>query len=74
MCIRDSRDNIHYINTFYEFRLLADEDDNKFVDCAIAANASFIVSHDSDFRRLNDIPFPVVEVIDLETFKERVEA
>lgn len=74
MATLDNRDNVRYINTFYEFQLLTDEDDNKFVDCAIAANALFIVSHDSDFRRLNKVEFPLVEVIDLETFKERMKS
>jgi len=72
MVTLENRDNIHYINTFYEFRLLTDEDDNKFVDCAIAANASFIVSHDKDFRRLKDIKFPLVNVIDLEEFEQQI--
>jgi len=73
MATLDNRDNVRHINTFYEFQLLTDEDDNKFVDCAIAANALFIVSHDSDFRRLNKIEFPIMEVIDLEEFKARME-
>lgn len=72
MLTLENRNNMHYINTFYEFRLLADEDDNKFVDCAIAANTSFIVSHDSDFRRLKDIKFPLVNVIDLEEFERQI--
>ena len=62
--------NVEFITTYYKFRLLKDEDDDKFVDCAIAANASFIVSHDSDFRILSSIDFPKVEVIDTQTFKQ----
>ncbi len=61
--------NVEYITRYYEFRLLKDEDDNKFVDCAIASNASFIVSHDSDFKVLKSIKFPVVNVIDTDQFK-----
>ena len=61
--------NVVFITTYYKFRLLKDEDDDKFVDCAIAANASFIVSHDSDFKILEQIDFPKVEVIDTYTFK-----
>ncbi len=72
MATLENRDSINHINTYYEFRLLDDEDDNKFVDCAIAANALFIVSHDSDFRRLNQVEFPLVEVIDLDEFKVRM--
>jgi putative PIN family toxin of toxin-antitoxin system len=52
--------NVEYITTYYKFRLLKDEDDNKFVDCAIASNAGFIVSHDKDFNILKKIDFPKV--------------
>lgn len=47
-----------------------DYDDNKFVDCAIVANARFIVSEDTHFNVLKQIPFPYVEVVKLEEFKE----
>ena len=47
-----------------------DKDDNKFVDCAIAANASFIVSEDAHFKHLKDIPFPYVEVLRLREFMD----
>ena len=65
-------DNIVEINTFFNFRLLRDEDDDKFVDCAIVANAHFIVSHDKDFRVLKNIEFPKVHVIDTEEFKREL--
>jgi len=60
--------NIEYITAYYKFQLLNDEDDDKFVDCAIAANASYIVSHDSDFKVLSTIDFPKVKVIDTDAF------
>ena len=50
------------------FQLLQDEDDNKFVDCAIASNASYIVTHDKDFNILKNIPFPKVRIINTEDF------
>jgi putative PIN family toxin of toxin-antitoxin system len=62
--------NVEFITTYYRFRLLNDEDDNKFVDCAIAANANYIVSHDKDFKPLKNIDFPKVKVIDTEEFKK----
>lgn len=65
--------NLEHITTYYKFRLLKDEDDDKFVDCAIAANASFIVSHDSDFKILKQIDFPKVKVIDTIAFKEELD-
>lgn len=55
--------NITFVNRYFKFDLLKDKDDNKFVDCAINASASFIVSHDRDFDMLKDIPFPKVRVI-----------
>lgn len=65
--------NVEFITTYYRFRLLKDEDDDKFVDCAIAANASYIVSHDKDFRILREIEFPRVRVIDTVQFKEDID-
>ncbi|MDM8563931.1 PIN domain-containing protein, partial [Candidatus Marithioploca araucensis] len=44
---------------FYQFHLISeDEDDNKFVDCAIAANAVCLVSNDKHFKVLKTIKFP----------------
>jgi len=37
---------------------LKDEDDNKFVDCAIAANAGYLITHDKDFNILKQTDFP----------------
>lgn len=56
--------NIEFITNYYKFNLLQDEDDNKFVDCCISANADFIVTHDSDFNVLKSINFPKVNIID----------
>ncbi len=48
-------------------------DDNKFVDCAIAANAHFIVTEDKHFKILSEIPFPKVNVISAKDFKKQIE-
>ena len=54
------------LDPHYRFGFIEqDPDDNKFVDCAIIANADYIVSGDSHFRVLEDIPFPRVGVISL---------
>ncbi len=66
--------NVVFITTYYRFNLLADEDDNKFVDCAIAANADFIVSHDRDFSVLRRIEFPKVVVISSDQFRPFVQS
>lgn len=56
---------------FYHFRLIsAGEDDNKFVDCAIASNAHFLVSNDRHFDSLKSINFPKVNVVTLTEFEK----
>ena len=55
--------NVEFVSNYFKFNLLTDEDDNKFVDCAIASNAHYIVSHDKDFNSLKHIVFPKVKVI-----------
>jgi putative PIN family toxin of toxin-antitoxin system len=68
----ENLENIELITTYFHFRLLQDEDDNKFVDCAIASNADFIVSHDNDFNILKQVDFPKVKVIDSSSFKQEL--
>ena len=60
--------NVFFITNYFRFNLLIDEDDNKFVDCAIASNADFIVSHDKDFKILEQVNFPKILVIDTVVF------
>jgi len=53
----------------YRFNLIhADPDDNKFVDCAIAAGATFIVSNDKHFLELGNYGFPKVGLCSLSDF------
>ena len=50
---------MEFVTPYYKLHLIhADEDDNKFVDCAFAAGASCIVSNDAHFKTLNEIKFP----------------
>jgi predicted nucleic acid-binding protein len=46
-----------------------DFDDNKFVDCAISANAFCILSNDKHFSILNEISFPRVKVLTVDEFE-----
>ncbi len=56
-------------NTYVHFELLStDLDDNKFVDCAIAADAEYIVTNDKHFNPLKEIPWPKVEIIKITEF------
>ena len=60
-------------NTYVHFELLStDIDDNKFVDCAIAAEAEYIVTNDKHFNPLRDIPWPRVEVINIDEFVKQL--
>lgn len=59
------------IHKYYFWNLITfDPDDNKFVDCAIAANAHFICTEDKHFKVLRKLPFPVVPVISADDFVE----
>jgi len=56
-----------FTHPFYTFHLItADPDDDKFVDCAVASNAKFIVTEDSHYNVLKNVVFPVVEIIKLD--------
>ena len=57
------------VNWFNLKLITADEDDNKFVDCAFAANANYIVTNDSDFNILKQISFPKINVVNIDEFK-----
>ena len=61
--------NIEKVSPAYRFNLITvDPDDNKFVDCAIAANARYIVTNDHHYNILREIHFPSVDVINLDDF------
>jgi putative PIN family toxin of toxin-antitoxin system len=61
------------VNPHYKWNLItADNDDNKFVDCALNAGADFIVTNDKHFNILCKIEFPPIKVIDIDNFKEMI--
>ncbi len=61
-------ENVEFIEPAYKFNLIADKDDNKFVDCAICGNATYIVTNDRHFDVLKNITFPRIEVRTLREF------
>ncbi|WP_251968369.1 putative toxin-antitoxin system toxin component, PIN family [Parabacteroides sp. AD58] len=64
-----TRWNVRKLDPHYRFHLIkTDEDDNKFVDCAIAGNARYIVTEDHHFDVLKEISFPKVAVINIDDF------
>lgn len=73
--VLDILPNLLHINKYYFWRLITvDPDDNKFVDCAVAANADFIVTDDKHFNVLKKIEFPKVKVISKGKFLEMLES
>jgi putative PIN family toxin of toxin-antitoxin system len=65
--------NVLRVDAQFRFGLIeADVDDNKFVDCAIVANADYIVTEDSHFNVLKTIPFPKIEIIRLQDFSREL--
>ena len=67
--------NVEHISPAYRFNLItADPDDNKFVDCAVTAGATYIVSNDRHFRELERYDFPKVDVRTLAQFLEIIRA
>ena len=62
-----------YQETYIHFGLIEqDVDDNKFVDCAIAADAEYIVTNDSHFNILKDIDWPKVQIITIKEFSSQI--
>lgn len=61
--------HVQFIDPRFNWLLIsADPDDNKFVDCAIAANALYLATDDKHYKLLKTLPFPPVNIIDLEAF------
>lgn len=55
---------IHY---FWNL-ITQDTDDNKFVDCAVAARADYLITHDKHYAALDKIEFPKVRRATLPEF------
>lgn len=63
--------NLLLVNKFYFWQAIEkDTDDNKFVDCAVAANARYLISNDSDFNELKRKPLFEVEVLTFDDFEK----
>lgn len=63
--------NVRFIDPHFRMELItADPDDNKFVDCAFAANADYLVSEDSHFDILKKTSFPKLNLVTLDEFMQ----
>ena len=62
-----------FVTPYYHFRLIvADPDDDKFVDCAVAGNAKYIVTEDSHYDVLAGLDFPKVDIIKLDDIIQKL--
>ena len=62
-----------FVTPYYKFRVIAnDPDDDKFVDCAIASNAKYIVTEDSHYNVLKQLDFPKIEIIKLDDIIKQI--
>lgn len=63
--------NVHLVNIYYNWNLIsADPDDNKFVDCAFASNADYLITNDKHFNILKQVDFPKIRTIKIDEFIE----
>lgn len=61
--------NAYRQSIYFRFKLITiDPDDNKFVDCAIAGQADYLITNDSHFKSLAQIKFPVVRMLSAQEF------
>jgi uncharacterized protein len=66
--------NVQHINTYYKWNLIAaDADDNKYCDCAIAANADCLVTEDRHFDAVKALAFPRLTVLPIDEFLLKIE-
>ncbi len=66
-----NKTNTLFVDPHFRMGLItADPDDNKFVDCAFAAGADYLVSEDSHFDILRKTPFPQLNLVTLDEFMQ----
>ncbi len=64
-----SLSNVKKQEVFYKWNLIEiDKDDNKFVDCAVAGNADYLVSNDKHFNCLKQVEFPKLNLVTIDAF------
>ena len=68
--VLDNLSNVQKSEAYFLFNLLYDQDDNKFVDLAISSKADYIITHDNNFNRLQEIEFPKVHCLTIQELKE----
>ena len=66
-----NKSNVRLIEPHFRMELIKDDpDDNKFVDCAFAAGADYLVTEDNHFNILKKTAFPKLNLVTLDEFME----
>ncbi len=66
-----NKTNVRLVSPHFRMELItADPDDNKFVDCAFAANADYLVSEDRHFEDRKNTRFHKLNLVTLDEFME----
>lgn len=73
MKVLEFSENVIRKDPFFKLNLIKkDPDDNKFVDCAFASQADYIVTNDAHFLELKQVKFPTIQVKSLDDFASDV--
>ncbi len=66
-----SLDSTRLVEPSYRWTMVTgDTDDDKYVDCAVAANADYLISNDKHFAVLDTIEFPKIKCLKLNQVKK----
>jgi putative PIN family toxin of toxin-antitoxin system len=66
--------NVHKQEVYYKWNLIEeDQDDNKFVDCAVAANVDYLISNDKHFNCLKKVEFPKLNLLSIDEFVDLIQ-
>ena len=66
-----NQENVQLVDPHFRMGLITvDPDDNKFVDCAFAAGADYLVSEDNHFDVLRNTRFPHLNLVTLDEFMQ----
>jgi len=62
--------NVYFVHVYFRWSLITDgPDENKFVDCYVAARAYYLITHDSHFNILKSLAFPKINLLTIDEFK-----
>jgi putative PIN family toxin of toxin-antitoxin system len=71
LALFETSNNFEEVIIYYNWQLInKDEDDNKFIDTYIAANADLLISNDAAITRLKNNSFPPLNILTLEEFSK----